>query len=331
MPVKENYRIGVVIPCFKVKKHILELLEKIPDYVSRIYVVDDKCPEETGVLVSKRSEDERVTVLFNDANIGVGGAVMAGMKKAIEDKMDVIVKVDGDGQMDPSLIKNFVIPILDGDADYTKGNRFYSLESVSEMPGMRIFGNGVLSLMAKFSTGYWDVFDPTNGYTAIHSKVAALLPLKKISNRYFFETDMLFRLGTIRAVVQDIPMVAIYQDESSNLKISKILGEFLFKHVKNMFKRIFYNYFLRDVNAGSLELLAGVAFTGFGVCYGGYHWIEAYREGQPSAGGVIMLSALTVILGVQMLLGFLGIDMGSTPKKPICRQAANIRDEVENA
>lgn len=315
--------VAVVIPCFKVKKHIIELLERIPSFVEKIYVVDDKCPEGTGILVQQKVTDSRVVVIFNEINLGVGGAVMAGMKKAIEDGLDVIVKVDGDGQMDPRLIESFVEPILNGEADYTKGNRFYSLENVAGMPAMRIFGNGILSLMAKLSTGYWDIFDPTNGYTAIHAKTASLLPFEKLSTRYFFETDMLFRLGTIRAVVVDVPMMAVYQDETSNLKIRNILGEFLFKHFRNFFKRIFYNYFLRDMSIGTVELLGGVAFSSFGLCYGAYHWIEAARQGRFSAGGTIMLSALTVILGMQMLLGFLAIDMSSVPKRPIW--AASVR------
>ena len=165
--------------------------------------------------------------------------MISGYKKAIEDGMDIVVKIDGDGQMDPSLIYNFIDPIIKGEADYTKGNRFYNLEEILAMPKKRIFGNAILSFINKISSGYWNIFDPTNGYTAIHTDVIKMLPLNKISKRYFFESDMLFRLNTIKAVVTDISMHANYDNEVSNLKVRNIFFEFIVKHIKNTFKRIF--------------------------------------------------------------------------------------------
>ena len=251
-------RIAVVIPSYRVTRHILGVLAGIGPAVSRIYVVDDLCPERSGALVRARCADPRVVVIEHSENQGVGGAVMSGYQAAIRDGMQVIVKVDGDGQMDPALIPQFVAPILDGAADYTKGNRFFDLEQIHQMPRMRLFGNAVLSLMTKLSSGYWDLFDPTNGYTAIHADAARHLPFDKISKRYFFETDLLFRLNTLRAVVQDVPMDAHYGDEVSNLKISKIVTEFLAKHTRNFLKRLFYNYYLRNMSLASLELPLGL-------------------------------------------------------------------------
>jgi glycosyltransferase involved in cell wall biosynthesis len=245
--------ISVVIPSYKVRAHVLEVINKIGPEISRIYVVDDSCPEQSGLFVEEYCSDPRVKVLRHERNLGVGGAVMTGYKAAIAEGMEVIVKLDGDGQMDPDLIMDFVEPILAGEADYTKGNRFFDLEKVRVMPKARLFGNAVLSFMAKLSSGYWNLFDPTNGYTAIHRDVLLHLPLAKISERYFFETDILFRLNTLRAVVVDVPMDAKYGDEISNLKISSVVGEFLAKHVRNFFKRIFYNYYLRDMSVASIE------------------------------------------------------------------------------
>ena len=172
--------------------------------------------------------DARVIVLRNPQNLGVGGAVLTGYRAAIEAGADVIIKIDGDGQMDPGLIPTFIAPIIAGEADYTKGNRFFDLEEIRAMPRVRLIGNAALSFMTKLSSGYWNLFDPTNGYTAIHAHVARHLPFEKISSGYFFETDMLFRLNTLRAVVIDVPMDAKYGDEVSNLKISKTAGKFLF-------------------------------------------------------------------------------------------------------
>lgn len=311
--------ISVVIPSYRVTMHILDVISAIGPEVRRIYVVDDKCPDGSGNYVEANCTDARVVVLRHEINQGVGGAVMTGYRAAIEDGAEVIVKVDGDGQMDPSLIPSFIEPILAGEADYTKGNRFFDLEEIRAMPNVRVFGNAGLSLMTKLSSGYWDLFDPTNGYTAIHAHVARHLPFSKISNRYFFETDMLFRLNTLRAVVVDVPMSAKYGDEVSHLRISKIVGEFLIKHIRNFSKRIFYNYYLRDMSIASIELPFGILLLTFGAGFGGWHWLNAVHEGTTTPAGTVMLSALPTLMGLQLLLAFLAYDIASVPRRPLHR------------
>nr|WP_203323177.1 glycosyltransferase family 2 protein [Pseudoxanthomonas beigongshangi] len=322
--------IAVVIPCFRVTRHIGEVIAAIGPEVDRIYCVDDCCPDGSGDFIMASVDDPRVHVLRNAANLGVGGAVMSGYRRAIEEGATVIVKVDGDGQMDPKLIMSFALPILEGEADYTKGNRFFDLSKIRDMPLIRRLGNLGLSFMAKASTGYWDVFDPTNGYTAIHSSVAARLPLDSISTRYFFETDILFRLNTLRAVVLDIPMDARYGDEVSNLKISRILGEFLVKHVRNAFKRILYNYFLRDMPIASLELTASILLLGFGVIYGGLHWWHSAQAGVGTPIGTIMIATVCIVASLQFLLAFLAYDTSNLPKRPIHLRLSRWRDARRN-
>ncbi|MDF3838060.1 glycosyltransferase family 2 protein [Cupriavidus basilensis] len=317
--------VAVVIPCYKVKQHILDLIRRIGPECSRIYAVDDCCPEGSGDFVRNNCQDPRVVVLLNDVNLGVGGAVMTGYRAAIADGMDIIVKVDGDGQMDPSLIPDFVAPILAGEADYTKGNRFFNLEEISAMPKARLFGNAALSFMTKLSSGYWDLFDPTNGYTAIHREVAQRLPFGKISRRYFFETDMLFRLNTLRAVVVDIPMDAIYGEEVSNLKISNIIGEFLVKHARNFAKRIFYNYYLRDMSLASIELPIGIAMMLSGFIFGSYHWMVSGERGSPTPAGTVMLAAIPLLIGLQFVLAFIAHDISSVPRRAIHKRAVRSR------
>jgi dolichol-phosphate mannosyltransferase len=317
MDIKSN--IAVVIPTYKARNHILSVINEIGPEVNRIYVIDDCCPDNSGEYIERSCQDKRVVVIKHAENQGVGGAVMTGYKAAIEDGMDILVKIDSDGQMDPAFILNFVVPIADGEADYTKGNRFFDLEKVRSMPKIRLFGNAVLSLMCKLSSGYWNIFDPTNGYTAIHADVVRHLPFDKISRRYFFETDMLFRLNTLRAVIIDIPMDAKYGDEVSNLKISKIVGEFFVKHVRNFFKRIFYNYYLRDMSLASIQLPLGIAFLGFSIVYGSYHWIHSAQISVPTPPGTVMLSALPALAGLQFLLGFIGYDVASIPVRPFHR------------
>jgi glycosyltransferase involved in cell wall biosynthesis len=306
----------VVIPCFKVSAHICDVIKGIGNEVAGIIVVDDACPEKSGVLVEQSCIDPRVRVIFHANNEGVGGAVMTGYQAAMEAGAEIIVKLDGDGQMNPSLITYFVEPIMTGEADYTKGNRFFDLERIHVMPRVRLFGNSVLSLMAKLSTGYWDLFDPTNGYTAIHVDVARHLPFEKISRRYFFETDMLFRLNTLRAVVVDVPMDACYGNEVSNLRVGNIAGEFFIKHARNFSKRIFYNYYLRDLSLASLELPVGMGLLLGGSLFGMYHWFLSAQEGTFTPAGTVMLSAMPILMGLQLILAFLGYDIAAVPRRP---------------
>lgn len=320
-------QIAVVIPCYKVRQQILGVLQEIGPHVHTIFVVDDCCPENTGDFVEQNCSDPRVVILRHPENQGVGGAVMTGYQAAIDANIDVIVKIDGDGQMDPGLLLNFVEPILSGEADYTKGNRFYDLEKITAMPKMRLFGNAALSFLTKLSSGYWTLFDPTNGYTAIHRDVARHLPFKKISRRYFFETDILFRLNTLRAVAVDIPMDAKYGDEVSNLKISKIIGEFAAKHMRNFAKRVFYNYYLRDMSLASIEMPVGVFMMVFGTLFGGYHWLGSAYAGTPTPLGTVMLSALPIIIGIQLVLAFLAYDINSVPVRAIHRKYSNRRSQ----
>lgn len=312
-----NQKIAVVIPCYRVSGHVLEVIANIGMEVSAIFAVDDCCPDGSGDMIAKNCTDARVVVLRHPQNQGVGGAVMTGYRAAIEAGADVIVKVDGDGQMDPGLIPVFIAPIVAGEADYTKGNRFFDLEEIRAMPKARIFGNAVLSFMTKLSSGYWHLFDPTNGYTAIHANVARHLPFEKISRGYFFETDMLFRLGTLRAVVVDVPMDARYGDEVSNLNIAKVAGVFFFKHARNFLKRIFYNYYLRDMSLASIELPMGVLLFVSGGIFGLYHWVNSVRVGITTPAGTVMLAALPVLLGTQMILAFLGYDIANVPSRPL--------------
>lgn len=309
--------IAVVIPTYKARESILGVLEKIGPEVSRIYVIDDCCPHRTGDLVTDSSIDPRVQVIRHDDNQGVGGATMTGYRAAITEGADVIVKIDSDGQMDPALIPFFATPIALGNTDYTKGNRFFDRDSLSGMPKMRIFGNAILSIMTKFSTGYWNIFDPTNGYTAIHARVADLLPMDRINKRYFFETDMLYQLNTYRAAVWDIPMRAHYGTEESGLSISRIIGPFMGLHAKKFVKRIIYNYFLRDFSFASLCLTGGVISLIFGIVYGGTTWLHALRTGSITPTGTIMIIALALILGTQLLLTFFAADTASTPRHAI--------------
>jgi len=302
-------KIAVVIPAYKVEKHLTQLLHQIGPEVSAIIIVDDACPSHSGINASGEVKDYRIHLVRHETNLGVGGAVKSGYKKALELGMDVVVKIDGDGQMDPSLILNLVAPILHGEAEYAKGNRFFDVDSLSSMPKLRIFGNLVLSFYSKLSSGYWSIFDPNNGFTAISAIKLQSLPLEKISNRYFFESDMLFQLGLLSTVVADVPMDSKYGTEKSNLKITRVLFEFPYKHSRNATKRIFYNYYLRDFSVASIELLLGLSLTLFGAIYGLSNYLHYRSIGEFTPTGTQIVVAMSILSGLQFLLGFLAIDM----------------------
>lgn len=310
--------IAVAIPCYKVKQHVLGVIAAIGPEVETIYAIDDACPDGSGCFIEEHNRDPRVRVLYNLENRGVGGAIVTAYEAAaIADGVDIVVKIDGDGQMDPKLLPHFVRPIVRGHADYTKGNRFYRPESLRDMPSVRLFGNAVLSLMTKFSCGYWSTMDPTNGYTAVHTAVLRKLPLEKLERRYFFETDMLYHLNTIRAVVHDVPMDAVYGDEESNLKVSKVLPEFLRKHASRLVKRYVYLYLLRDFNIGSLYSILGALLCLVGLIFGSLHWVQSATTGEPASSGTVMVAALPLIIGIQFLIAFLHYDVSNVPREAL--------------
>lgn len=302
-------QICVVIPAYKVKSQVLEVVKSIGPEVQKIIVIDDACPEKSGAHVKANIEDSRVEVIFHSINLGVGGAVKTGYKRALEIGSGIIVKIDGDGQMDTSRIEELVSAIRHGHADYTKGNRFFDVETVRAMPAIRIIGNLGLSFLTKLSSGYWRIFDPNNGFTAISRSKLSSIPLDKIDNRYFFESDMLFRLNLFGARVKDIPMPAIYENEKSNLRVKRVLIEFPIKHTRNFAKRVLYTYYLRDFNLASIELPLGSLLFILGMGIGGTSWIHGIRNQIETQPGTLILFSTCTLVGIQLLLSFFDFDI----------------------
>lgn len=313
-------RIAVIIPSYKVREHIIQTISAVGQEVEKIYIVDDKCPDNSGDYVNQNCKDERVVVLFNEVNLGVGGAMINGYLRAIADGMDILVKIDGDGQMDPTLIKYFTRPIEVGHADYTKGNRFFSSKALKSMPFKRLIGNAALSFITKASSGYWDILDPTNGYTAIHAKVAAVIDWDTVNNRYFFESDVLFHLGRLKACVVDIPLMSLYGTEESNLHIKKVIPIFLKKNTSNLFSRLISAYFVRGFSVGSMALLGAFSLLVIGSSLAIYIGIKSNVTGVPTSLGAIFSVGLMLIFGFQLLMTFLSVDMASSARKPIYPQ-----------
>lgn len=309
---------AVVIPCYRSAGSVKSVIEAIPPEIGLIICVNDASDDDLDqVLQSVAAYEPRLRIVTHERNGGVGAATVTGYRHAIAEGARVIVKIDSDGQMNPAFIPALAAPIRNGEADYTKGNRFFDIDMVRAMPGLRLVGNAGLSFLAKLSTGYWNLMDPTNGFTAIHADVAALLPLEKLHKRYFFESDILFRLRSVGARIIEQPMETRYGDETSHLSEWDALVRFPFLHARNFFKRVFYNYVLRSFNAASLSLIAGAALFVVGFVFGINAWIESSRTGIPATAGTVMLAALPLLIGFQLLLSFLQFDVAMIPQRPI--------------
>ncbi|MDB9823399.1 glycosyltransferase family 2 protein, partial [Deltaproteobacteria bacterium] len=280
-----------------------------------IVVVDDCSPDDLADRV-KAIDDSRIHLERHEINRGVGGAFITGCHRAAELGADILVKMDGDRQMDPGQLPNLIKPLLEGRADYTKGNRFWDLKALRAMPGLRIFGNMILSFLLKLASGYWNLFDPTNGYIALTSYFFNNINLNKIDSRYFFESSLLIQAGIQRFVVEDIPMPANYGTETSSLSILRSIITFPPRLIYGVLSRFFWHYILFDFTAVSVFIIVGLPALLWGIIFGAYVWIDnAIINQLPTPIGTIMLSVLPIIIGIQLISQAIVIDIGNTPKK----------------
>lgn len=315
-----EYRTAVVIPAFRVERDIKDVLCGIPPYIAHIIVVDDASPDSSADLVTAAAQtDKRIHLIRHDRNQGVGGAMKSGFRVAIEMGAQIIIKLDGDGQMDPVHIPSLLTPLIEGVADYTKGNRFRDFGSLRQMPLVRRIGNLGLSFLTKAATGYWNIFDPTNGYFAIRADVLKQLPLERIDNSYFFETSMLSHLYLLDAFVMDVTIPARYRNETSSLSIRRVLFEFPFKLTQTLFRRLILKYFIFDFSMMSIYMLTGIPLLLFGLIFGITKWIQYAELGVAAPTGTVILPTLSVILAIQILLSAIEIDLNASPRKAISK------------
>jgi len=258
MFIKNLIKCAVVIPCYKVSDEILNVVRSIGPEVDKIYVIDDACPENSGKLVEENIKDERVVVLRNLKNSGVGSSVKKGFNEVFKDEnIDVCIKIDGDGQMDSKNIKKFLEPFKKSQNLYVKGNRFHAHKKFFKMPIIRMFGNFFLSLISKITTGQYSVFDINNGFIALHSNIYKDINLKNISDDYFFETSMVAEMRNVGCEILDIEIETEYNNEKSNLIIKNILFEFISKHSLIFFKRIYFEY-IKNKNFLMVLIIFGI-------------------------------------------------------------------------
>ncbi len=308
----------VVIPMYRVEPHVRDVIASIPDWVAGIVAVDDASPDRSAEE-ALAAADPRLSLIRHTVNRGVGGAMLSGYAKSVELGATIMVKMDGDGQMAPEFLSPLIRPILRGRADYAKGNRFVQYEALLHMPLIRRWGNLGLSFLTKLASGYWNIFDPTNGYTAISSRVFTELSRERIHSRYFFESSLLIELNILRAVVVDVSMPARYLDNVSSLSITRTLREFPSLLLKGLARRVWLQYFVMDFSIGSVYLVSGTLLVLWGLVFGGLRWIHSSQSHMPATTGTVMLAAIPVILGFQLLLSAVAYDMQNTPDAPVSR------------
>lgn len=308
--------IGVVIPVYGEARFIRGVIAGIPPFVSSVIVVDDASTDDTADVVAEL-DDPRIKLLRHATNQGLGAAMQTGFAEALRQDLDIVVKMDGDGQMDPVHLPMLLEPLLMGEADMVKGNRYFSLASVRAMPAIRIIGNAGLTFLMKLATGYWNQFDPANGYFAVRSSILRTVQVEKLPKRFFFECGLLLELGILRAVVGWIPTPAVYGDEKSSLSVWRTLLTFPPRLVWGFVRRVFWRYFVHDFSAVSIFLLIGVPSVLTGLFYGFYIWQTMVARSQYTPAGVVMLLAIPIILGFQLILQALVLDVANTPSAPI--------------
>lgn len=308
------HHIAVVIPCYRVEAAIASVLSRMPDYVDSIIAVVDASPDATAAVL-KAVGDPRLTVLEHERNQGVGGAMATGFRHALASGANIVVKLDGDGQMDPARIAELVEPIAADDTDYAKANRFLHRAELQRMPAARLFGNVALTFLTKLASGYWHVFDPQNGYLAVHADFLRLLDLDRLATRrYFFENEMLIQLNIEQARVLDVPMPSVYGGEVSSLRISRVLTYFPYFLVRGFMSRLYQRYILRDFSVVIPLYLVGALLTLWGTVFGGYVWTRSIQSQVAATPGTVMLAVLPFLVGVQMLLQGLFVEIMDSPR-----------------
>ena len=223
-------KIAIVIPCYKVSRLINNVIDDIPNFVDKIYVVDDKCPENSVKCIKSRSR--KIIKIFRNKNGGVGAAVKEGYKYSLKDKNHITIRMDGDGQMDLKLIKYFMDPIIEDKGEFLKGNRFINLNIFKKMPFLRVIGNIFFSIIGNLITKNYKIFDFLNGYTSINNKALSRVIKKNLDDDYFFDTILIYQLSRLNIRILDVPMKAKYESEESNLNIVTTGISFIFKNLK---------------------------------------------------------------------------------------------------
>lgn len=308
----KNNKIGVVVPAYNEASLIGKTILGIPNYVDKIVAVDDSSTDKTyKKLRNLQAKNKKLTVVKHRKNLGVGGSIMSGYKKLFDENIDIAVVMAGDNQMDPQYLPSLLNKIIENGFDVAKGNRFMHRKELARMPFYRFVGNIFLTFLAKLASGYWSIFDVSNGYVVSKISTLRLVDFNKVKNRFEFETSMLINLNIVGAKVADVPIPAVYGSEVSDLKVLEVLPGMLWNSFTGFWERIFYKYIFPNTHPVAVFLATGIAFMLVGIVIG--VWSIIVTSGHPTASTTI-LAVIPFILGFQFCLTALVIDIQNEPK-----------------
>jgi glycosyltransferase involved in cell wall biosynthesis len=306
----EGKTVAVVVPAYDEEQLVGTTIGGIPEFVDRIYVVDDASHDGTAEA-ARAAGDGRVEVVRHDRNEGVGGAIVTGYKRGVADGLDVICVMAADNQMDPSDLGRIALPVARGEVDYAKANRLVSGEAWRVMPRMRYLGGAILSFLTKIASGYWHVADSQSGYTAASRDILAQLDLDRVYRRYGFPNDMLVHLNVWNARVRDIPARPVYGvGERSGIRIPRVVPRISWLLVKGFFWRMREKYVIRDFHPLVLFYALGFLMTLVGLGLGIAETVLRIMGNEVSVATVVLV-ALLLIFGSQFTLFAMWFDMES--------------------
>lgn len=310
-----GFRVAAILPCYNEEKLIGKTIDMMPDFVDKILAVDDKSTDNTWEVISKIAKtNKRVVPLKHDANTGIGGAYVTGFNYSLENKIDLVFTMAGDAQCDTTYMTNMADTLLDHDLDYVKANRFVHLEALKQMPSFRRIGNTVITILTKFSSGYYSIFDSQNGYGVFRRKTLENLPFEHIGRRYDYENTLLIALSIMGARIKDEPVPAIYGDEVSTIPVFKTTMRALKVVWRGFWKRMYYKYVLVNFHPIALFLFSGLLSALVGLLFGGFIVYERFISNQSPSTGTVMLCVLPLIVGLQLLLTAITMDMNNEGK-----------------
>jgi glycosyltransferase involved in cell wall biosynthesis len=302
--------VAVVIPAYD-EEHLIEAtIGGIPDFVDRVYVIDDASSDGTGER-ARAAADPRVEVIRHDRNEGVGAAIVTGYRRAREQRVDVTAVMAADNQMDPADLESLVVPVARGEVDYAKANRLFTGQAWQLIPRTRYLGNAVLSMLTKIASGYWHVADSQSGYTAIGLRTLEELDLDRIYRGYGFPNDMLVHLNVWNARVRDFPSRPVYGvGESSGIKLRRVVPRISWLLLKGFFWRLREKYVIRDFHPLVFFYALGILMTLAGLLLGAVE-VVLRLLGNEITTPTIVLVALLLISGTQFTLFAMWFDLES--------------------
>jgi glycosyltransferase involved in cell wall biosynthesis len=307
----EGATVAVVIPCYNEGHLVARVIETMPDFVDRLYVVDDKSDDDTADVIRRFAEadPERIQFIAHDVNQGVGGAIASGYKAARGDRLDVTVVMAGDAQMDPDDFPAIVAPVARGECDYSKGNRLFTGDAWNIIPRVRYLGNSMISLLTKIASGYWHVADSQSGYTAIGLEALDTIDWDKMYKRYGQPNDLLVRLNIHSFRVRDVTIRPVYGvGEKSGIKPLRMIPRLSWLMFRLFLLRMGMKYVVRDFHPLLFFYGIGLVLFPLGMLSGLYLLLVRLFSG-PVAGTSALFAALMVITGLQFLLFAMWFDM----------------------